>query len=170
MLGLGASDLAMLSSNLSNFNSSALSHRVRSIQLLKQATSQPPKDKYEADARFATIMVLAQQSAYIPEALTDYFTILRGCVLHGGQVDEEASCFASLLGDNHLEAMEERFNNLQLDYLDRQCLDPATESLAALQPYCMPGIEQEYHMFLSELIRQAYVSPKNGGSSSCQCG
>lgn len=164
MLGLGASDLALVSSSPSDFNSSALAHRVQAFRLLNEAVAMPPKDRYEADARFATVMVLAFQSACMPEALTDFFTILRGCVLHGEQLDEVTSYFGSFLGNNHLATMEERFNEAQPENLDRNCLDQATASLAAIRPYCKPGIEQKYHELLSQVIQQAYVSLKNCGS------
>lgn len=159
MLALGASDLGS-----TNFSSSALAHRVQAIELLKEAVSRPPKDRYEADARFATVMVLAHQSAYMPEALTDFFTMLRGCVLHGEQLDDVASYFVGFRGDSHLSTMDELLNKVRLESLDRLCLLPATASLAALEPHCKPGIEREYHSILKQLIQQAYVSPKNGGS------
>jgi hypothetical protein len=164
MLGLGASDLALKSSNPLDFNSSALVHRVQAVRLLNQAVAAPPKDRYEADARFATLMVLTFQTACMPEAWTDFFTMLRGCVLHGEQVDENGSCFISFMQSNHFATMEERFNEAQLEVMDPQSLDHATASLAALKPHCKPGIEQEYQELLSELIKEAYVSAKSCAS------
>jgi hypothetical protein len=94
------------------------------------------------------------------EAWTDFLTMLRGCVLHGEQVDEEDSYFVSFMRSNHFATMDERFNEAQLEVLDPQSLDHATASLAALKPHCKPGIEQEYHELLSGLVKEAYVSAK----------
>lgn len=103
----------------------------------------------------------------MPEAWTDFFTMLRGCVLHGERVDEDDSYFVAFMRSNHFATMEERFNEVQLEVLDPQSLDHATASLAALKPHCKPGIEQEYHELLSELVKQAYVSAKTCASQRC---
>jgi hypothetical protein len=110
MLGLAASDLALTSSNPLDFNSSALAHRVQAVRLLNRAVSTPLKDRYEADARFATLMVLTFQSACMPAALTDFLTMRRSCVVHGFQVDEMESYFVSFMRDNHSATMDVRLD------------------------------------------------------------
>jgi hypothetical protein len=163
MLGLGASRLAMHAPKNSTPSTSGLAHRVKAVQLLGEAMKTDPKDKQEADARFATLMCLTFQSSCLAEGLIDFLTMLRGCVLSGSTIqDLNASCFASFMQKTHLETMEAMFDEQQLKTLRREPLDSATASLEALHPFCQQGVEQNYHKVLSNLIREAYVSPRKG--------
>lgn len=161
MLGLGASDLALISSNRAELASNALIHRVKAVSLFNQAMKTPSKDNFEADARFATLMVLTFQSSCMPDGFYDFLTMLRGCVLHGGEVIKNESCFITFWQMNHLNTMVERFTEAQVQSLDHGPLDEATESLAQLKPYCQPGVEERYHQILCELVEHAYTSPKD---------
>jgi hypothetical protein len=164
MLALGASRLAMdASSTPAQIETSGLAHRVKAVQSLSAALKTDPKNKQEADARFATLMVLTFQSSCMPEGFMDFLTMLRGCVLSGYTIpDDKASCFASFLQKNHLETMEDKFDEQQLKDLKTESLDAATASLKALEPYCRTGVEASYHGVLAALISAAYVSPKQG--------
>jgi len=162
MLGLGASDLGLRCKESSELNSTAISHRIQAVRLLNQAFLAPPKDGHELDARFATLLILTFQSACMSEGLTDFLTMLRGCILQRALEDAPNSCFAYLM-PNHSLVMEQRISEAQLESLDIEYLDEAMMSLAALKPYCKPGVEQQFHELLCQVIQHAYISLPMGG-------
>jgi hypothetical protein len=163
MLALGASHLNVTTSSPAEMESRALTHRVQAVNLLNKALSRPATSKAEADARFATFMNLTFQSACMKEGLIDFFTMLRGCILQGDL--GELSAFASFFQDNHLKTMNIRFSQTQLEEMESEDLDGGVESLAALEPLCQTGVEKRYHQLLTELVLNAYTSPKAGESN-----
>jgi len=167
MLGLGASDLSLRCKESSELNSTAIAHRIQAVRLLNQAFLTPPKDGYELDARFATLVILTFQSACMSEGLTDFLTMLRGCILQRAPEGAPNSCFAYLM-PNHSLVMEQRLSEAQLESLDIECLDQAMMSLAALKPYCKPGVEEQFHELLCQVIQHAYISLTSGGLHNVQ--
>src|ERR1700761_6185575 len=161
MLGLGASHLALTNSSPSELVSLGLNHRVKAMKQLNAVLSTPPKDSAEADARFATFMVLIFQSACLPDGLHDFLTMLRGCVLQGGSSCVD-SFFAQFMESNHQKTMENLLEKADLDSLDTDVLDAGIFSLNQLQTYCKPGIELEYHELLLKGVQSAYISPRFG--------
>ncbi|KAF2663409.1 hypothetical protein BT63DRAFT_461137 [Microthyrium microscopicum] len=161
MLALGASNMALGSDTPSDLIESGLSHRVEAVKRLNKAIATRPKDKFEADVRFATLMALTFQSSCMVDGLSDFLTMLRGCVLSGAEAYRQDSFFINFLHQAHLAVMDERFSQTQLDSLDRKPLEQAAESLEALAPLCTDSIDIKFHAVLVELIKQAYFSPRN---------
>lgn len=158
MLGLGASHLELTSS--SNFQSVALVHRVEAIKSLNRALSVPPSSKAEADARFATFMVLTFQSTCMPDGLVDFLTMLRGCGLTGNLDDESKfSCFSK---DRHVETMDTLIGENKELSLDVEAFDDAGASLVLIKPLCGADIEKEYHQLLTEIVENSHSSPSKG--------
>lgn len=77
MLGLGASHLGLLSGV--DYARAAMKHRVLAIQTLNQHLSKPKLSMADADAAFAAMLTLTFQSAYLPDGMVDFFTMVRGC-------------------------------------------------------------------------------------------
>lgn len=77
MLALGASHLGLLSNV--DYQNVALKHRVRAIEELNQHLSNPNLSMPAGDAAFGAIMALTFQSAYMPDGMTDFLTMIRGC-------------------------------------------------------------------------------------------
>ena len=77
MLGLGASHLGML--NKGTYVQEALNHRVKAIKLLNEFLNQGYKTQADADAAFGAVLTLTFQSAYIPDGLADFLSMIRGC-------------------------------------------------------------------------------------------
>jgi Zn(2)-Cys(6) binuclear cluster domain-containing protein/transcription factor-like protein len=166
MLGLGASHLALSAPSQSDIiGMSALSHRVEAIKRLNKALHTPAKDKYDADARFAALMLLTFQSSCLPDGLVDFLTMLRGCILHGKEVKPE-SFFVPFLKDNHVATMNEKLQNVSFETLDPDLLDQAMASLTKLRPYCSPGVELVYHEMLVDGVQAAHRSPRDGEKAS----
>ena len=161
MLGLGASHLALTNSSTSELSTLGLNHRIKAMTQLNAVLSTPPKNSTDADARFATFMVLIFQSACLPDGLQDFLTTLRGCVLLGG-LSSVDSFFASFMEMNHQTTMAKLLQKADLDPLDSNVLDAGIFSLNQLQSFCKPGIELEYHALLLKGIQSAYISPRFG--------
>jgi hypothetical protein len=158
MLGLGASHLGLIGPL--DLQSEALSHRVEAIKSLNQALSVPSRSKAEADARFATFMVLTFQSTCMPDGLIDFLTMLRGCNLSGdlGE-DSKFSCF---LQERHIETMNSLISDTEDLTLDTKSFEDATASLALIRPLCGTDVEREYHQLLTDIVEHSYHSPKRG--------
>jgi hypothetical protein len=160
MLALGATHLSITTPD--NLNSQALTHRVEAVKLLNKALCRPAVTKEEADARFATFMILTFQSSCMADGVVDFLTMLRGCILQGDVVSVERSAFACFLKNRHLETMEARFSDARLEALDTKTLGEAVGSIVALEELCQTDQEKLWHKLLTELVANAYTSPKAG--------
>lgn len=78
MLGLGASHLSLISPR--GFGQAALKHRVMAIKSLNQLLAQPQLSDAAGEAAFGASMSLLFQSAYMPDGMVDFFTMIRGCM------------------------------------------------------------------------------------------
>lgn len=77
MLGLGASHLSLMTS--ADHFKPALNHRVASISALNDHLSKPHLAKADADAALGALLALTFQSAYMPDGMVDFLTMVRGC-------------------------------------------------------------------------------------------
>jgi hypothetical protein len=158
MLALGASHLNLTVQD--DLQSQALTHRVDAVKLLNKALSRLPMNKAEADARFAAFMILTFQSTCLPDGLADFLTMLRGCVLNANLGEE--SNFKHFTQNRHIETMDERFSDSELEKLDTKTLGEAVSSLADIAPLCETETEKRYHGILMDLAVKGYTSPKAG--------
>ena len=92
MLGLGASHISILST--ADYGKAALKHRVAAIKALNEHLSKPDLSMHEAEAAFGAIIALTFQSAYMPEGLMDFLTMVRGCKDFGIRVGQALSLYA----------------------------------------------------------------------------
>lgn len=77
MLGLGASHLSLMTS--ANYSKPALNHRVASISTLNEHLSKAHLAEADADAALGALLALTFQSAYMPDGMVDFLTMVRGC-------------------------------------------------------------------------------------------
>jgi hypothetical protein len=162
MLGLGASHLATTDSNPGDMNFRALNHQVKAVNQLRTILNTPAKTHQEADARFATFMVLVFQSAYMTDGLIDFFTMLRGCVIQGDHVNPETSGFIKFLQVNHMDTIDSRVESVEFRPVDTKELDKFAASVTTLTSYCSEGIELEFHEILLRGVKAAYASHRDG--------
>ncbi|KAF4461811.1 Sterol uptake control 2 [Fusarium albosuccineum] len=141
MLGLAASHLSM--SNITDYSSDALSHRVRAIKLLNTALSKPCSSKAEADARFATIMALTFQSSYMPEGMVEFLVMLRGCtvVSDSALLCLEESVFAGFSADTHNERVLSLNPDDVVDVQYVEILRAGLDSIVGMRPICQSILE-----------------------------
>ncbi|KAJ2899149.1 hypothetical protein MKZ38_003396 [Zalerion maritima] len=81
MLALAASHLTLSNPGGPDYSRQALSHRISSINRLNEALSVPCTTKEEGDARYATTMALTFQSSYMPDGMSDFVRMMRGCAV-----------------------------------------------------------------------------------------
>jgi hypothetical protein len=162
MLGLGASHLALTDSSPGDMNFRALDHQIKALNQLRTILDIPAKSRQEADARFATFMILVFQSSYMADGIVDFFTMLRGCVLQGEQVDPIGSDFINILKMNHMNSIDSRLEAAKFQPVDTVELDRYIASVTALKPYCSQGIELDYHSKLLQSGEAAYSSHRDG--------
>jgi hypothetical protein len=164
MLGLGASHLALYLPDAANIQEQAIGHRIKAVNGLNEAFMKPITSKFDADARFATLMNLTFQSACITDGLLDFMTMLRGCVLQGAMCRGIDTAFKAMSPDDHVTMMNNRFRQLNMDKfkMDTENLDKSMQSLNALEPYCKAGLEQTYLEMLQKLVQESYESPSGG--------
>lgn len=165
MLALGASHLGL--SVQDDLHQQALAHRVDAVKSLNKALSRPATSKEEADARFATFMVLTFQSTCMPEGLTDFLTMLRGCVLNGDLGDD--SSFNRFTKNRHLRVVIDQISNKEIPSLDTKTLGEAVSSLAGIEPLCTTETEKRYHGILMDVAVKGYHSPKEGELIGREC-
>ena len=65
--------------NKGTYLQEALNHRVKAIKLLNEFLNQGYKIQADADAAFGAVLTLTFQSAYIPDGLIDFLSMIRGC-------------------------------------------------------------------------------------------
>lgn len=76
-LAIGASHLNLLSS--ADYEKAALKHRVLAIKSLNEHLSKSEMSIPDAEAAFGATLALTFQSAYMPDGLPDFLTMVRGC-------------------------------------------------------------------------------------------
>lgn len=109
MLGLAASALALDAGAYSaSHTPAALSHRVIAIRLLNKSLSKPCSCLEEGTARYAAMMVLTFQSAYMADGMLEFLSMTRGCSIvaetaMGGSY--EASPFGAFSREEHVDAV-----------------------------------------------------------------
>lgn len=77
MIALGASHLGTCGED--KFVKEGLKHRFKAIKSLNGYWAQRCPVKSDADAIFATMLILAFQSGYIVDGMTDHLAMTRGC-------------------------------------------------------------------------------------------
>ncbi|KHO11766.1 hypothetical protein MAA_10710 [Metarhizium robertsii ARSEF 23] len=157
MLGLGASHLSLLAPG--DFNQSALQHRVTAIERLNKFLSRPALSLADTEAAFAAILTLTFQAAHMPDGLTDFLTMTRGCFLVGTHVvpDLENSAFKTFERDVYVEKASSvaASDNHWLPLLDNSIANGFCTSLEQLGPLCHSVIDIEHIAMMRRIVISA---------------
>jgi len=158
ILGLAASHLSLCTGE--DFKSKALSHRVTAINLLNEKLSQPCKTQQDGDALFGAVMVLAFQAAYLPDAMLEFVTMVRGCDLVSKRVmpDFASSEFNTLTRESHANSMQQLITAQGEDSKNSQLLAGFITSVALLEELCQTAFERTYFDSLQNVIKTARTS------------
>ncbi|CAM1506376.1 Fc.00g060170.m01.CDS01 [Cosmosporella sp. VM-42] len=161
MLGLGASHLSLLSS--ADYERAALKHRVAAIKALNEHLSKPELTMPEAEAAFGALIALTFQSAYMPEGLMDFLTMVRGCFLIGTHrmPDMDSSTFKTFARPAYVAKIREliTIHEIPIEYLDTLIVDEFCASTRRLGPLCKSIPELEYLAHMQRIAGLALTDP-----------
>ena len=167
MLGLGASHLDLYGGNCSSL---ALSHRVRAIQLLNAELTKPFTSAAEWDARFATMFALAFQANCMPEGMTEFISMTRGChIIVGTAVPEYSadSIFRTFAAEGYMSTVRKQMGpgppGNELNEEQEKLLDDFLLSLRGLAPLCRSGFELRFLVGMERIARRAKFWAAKGG-------
>lgn len=162
MLALSASELSGGGTAGIELVCSAMSHRVKAIQLLNQALSRPILSFEEGNAMLATCYNLSFQSALLQDAFSEYMTFIRGIVLvsvHLG-TNHMRFMFKNMMEDKQLEIMGP-YLDLQA-VIGRDVAAAAFLSMNTILPFCRQQFELSFHERLLGLVRGLSSSAREG--------
>jgi len=140
---------------------------VTAINLLNEKLSQPCKTQQDGDALFGAVMVLAFQAAYLPDAMLEFVTMVRGCDLVSKRVmpDFASSEFNTLTRESHANSMQQLITAQGEDSKNSQLLAGFITSVALLEELCQTAFERTYFDSLQNVIKTARTSYAGGESA-----
>jgi hypothetical protein len=163
MLGLGASHLDIY---VGNYSSHALAHRVKAIRSLQEALSTPPKSTAEGDARFAAIFALAFQASCMPDGMTEFLSMIKGCHLIASTslLSYRDSLFWEFTQEGYGQSVRRAIGSapIELDADQELLLDSFLESLRALAPLCTSPLEIKFLASTESVVKLAKISAAEG--------
>ncbi|KAL8392332.1 hypothetical protein RB595_002502 [Gaeumannomyces hyphopodioides] len=163
MLGLAASHLSLITPT--GFENQAISHRVTAIRLLNQALSTPCASTVEGDARFAAIMALTFQAAYMPEGgMMEFVSLIRGCnVVARSTMALKGSVFHGWTEDGHIDTVRS-MNAPEPEGVpsDHQTIEAFLASLRQLAPDCRSSFELLWLATIEKSLELAKTSSLQG--------
>ncbi|KAL2019194.1 hypothetical protein VTK56DRAFT_9994 [Thermocarpiscus australiensis] len=159
MLGLAASHLDLYGGNCS---SEALVHRVKAIQLLNQALSMPSASTAEGDARYAAIFALTFQASCMPDGMTEFLAMTRGCHIVGrtSMMVYEDSLFYDFTPGGYADSVRRLIGGAapSLEAGQEILVDEFLKSLRALAPLCTSPLEVKFLAATERIANLARVS------------
>ncbi len=130
----------------------ALSHRHLAVQGLNSAmarvsTSTAP----EQDAMLAACYALTFESSYAGIGITDFITMVRGCALVTGQIQDSASESSfDLEQDAHFKFMETRVSNLPI--IQGPLVSAALLSFEQIEPLLSDPVDRKFYSLLLAVL------------------
>ena len=159
ILSLGASHLSRLTGT--DYRKESLTHRGQAIAGLNQALSQRVKNYGESDAMLAACYALTFQASYMGDGLADFITMVRGCALTTGKIQDEGGATAfNLQPDWHIKVMAPRL--AKLPQVNSTLLEEGLEALENIRPYLDGETNRNFHQALSDVLESLLLSPQDG--------
>ncbi|KAG5765336.1 hypothetical protein H9Q72_006588 [Fusarium xylarioides] len=149
MLAVGASHLGLCNGN--DYNSDAISHRVKAIKSLNSALNTPCKNKEEGDARYATLMALTWQSSYMP----DVFQF-------------EDSAFRMFTTEGHVQRVNDINSGFDIGLSDHEAIDAGIASIKAIAPLSQTTLEISLAAALQSILEMSRTSCIGGFGAVCR--
>ncbi|KAK5652745.1 hypothetical protein OQA88_9598 [Cercophora sp. LCS_1] len=145
MLALAASHLNLYTGDCEG---QALAHRVKAINLLNQSLNTPCTSTAEGDARFGAIMALTFQASCMPEGMTEFLSMIRGChiIACTGMLDFNASLFKEFTTEGYSQSIRRLIGSrgLVLEPDQEALFDDFLVSLRRLAPLCSSPLEVKF--------------------------
>jgi hypothetical protein len=167
ILGLAAQHLT--ASTTSDFAVQALDHRVSAIKALNQALSIPSTTRADADAMFATAIVLTFQSSYMADGMMEFLSMLRGWMVIQTTVVPAMgeSIFHGMTEETYVGSMKKLLGPVVgldkgADEALQRTLQDCMASLRLVAPLCRSTAELHYLASMERIARTSQTSPANG--------
>ncbi|PNP86460.1 hypothetical protein FNYG_00162 [Fusarium nygamai] len=168
MLALGASHLGLC--NGTDYNSDAISHRVKAIKSLNSALSTPCQNKEEGDARYATLMALTWQSSYMPDGMQEFLSMLRGCTIVSkcSIFQFEDSAFRMFTTEGHVQRVEDINNGFDIGLFDYEAIDAGIASIKAIAPLGQSTLEISLVAALQSILEMSRTTCVGAFGAVCR--
>ncbi|KAI8634132.1 hypothetical protein F5Y19DRAFT_200576 [Xylariaceae sp. FL1651] len=167
ILGLAASDLMAQDPSLLTF---AMAHRLKAIKAIKKTLTNVPRANNfeEGNALIATCYALTFQSVSLEDGMTEFMTFCRGILIVAIQMYCKGAkfIFSNFLYDDHLGSLQPLLE--AVPPIQREWIDMAMTSIAALAPLCKQQVEIDYHQLLCDVVRALYSSPYLAYQALCK--
>lgn len=159
ILGMSASHFELVTGE--NLSSTALHHRILAIKGSNEAMSHPRRSGSEADALLASCYLLAFQSSYMQDGLSEFFRTIRGCILVSDQLRAEKLPMSFYIsGKVHFNFMSQRL--LDLPVIQEELVEGARQSLLVLEKELDREANVKFYRGLLETIEAAPISSMQG--------
>jgi Fungal specific transcription factor domain/Fungal Zn(2)-Cys(6) binuclear cluster domain len=160
ILALGASHLNRMGPQ-KEYQTQAIVHRGHAIAGLNQALSKKHIAHGEADAMLAACYALTFQASYMDDGLTDFITMVRGCVLVTDRIQEEqAQTVFNLQPDLHFTALEPALR--KLERLDQEFIVAGVDALNCVIPLLTSLMDFDFHRALLGVLQALKTSSREG--------
>ena len=155
MLGLAASHLSLYTGNDAP---SALAHRVKAISALNESLSRPCTSAAEGDARFGAIMALTFQASCMPDCMTEFLSMIRGChiIASTGMTDFSSSLFQEFTAEGYTDSIKRLIGSdgLALEPQQAKYFEDFLVSLRNLGPLCTSPLEVKFLAATERVMKQ----------------
>jgi hypothetical protein len=163
MLGLAASHLSLYTGNDTG---NALTHRVKAIAALNESLNHPCTSTAEGDARFGAIMALTFQASCMPEGMTEFLSMVRGCqvIAATGMLDFSKSLFQEFTEEGYSDSIQRLIGKGGLALKEHQAryFDEFFVSLRNLAPLCTSPLEIKFLAAAERVSKKVRMSAVDG--------
>jgi len=163
MLGLAASHLSLYTGNDAP---SGLAHRVKAISALNESLNRPCASAAEGDARFGAIMALTFQASCMPEGMTEFLSMIRGChiIASTGMIDFNSSLFQEFTAEGYTDSIRRLIGSggLALEPQQAKYFDDFLVSLRNLGPLCTSPLEVRFLAATERVMKQVKFCAVDG--------
>ncbi len=161
MLALAAADIGTRDSD-QNMKLIAMSHRVKSIELLNKSIDNGIRTFIQGNAMLATCFALLFHSVFIEDGLGEYMSFIRGTVAVGMKMgmSQMKFLFVKAFGDEQLEFVGPSLKIAPLVHPDVS--RAACRSLEKFGPLCEKQFELQLYGRLLSMARNLVTSSQDG--------
>ncbi|KAK0641057.1 hypothetical protein B0T16DRAFT_430984 [Cercophora newfieldiana] len=159
MLGLAASHLSLYNGNDTQ---SALNHRVKAIAALNESLNHPCGSSAEGDARFGAIMALTFQASCMPEGMSEFLSMIRGChiIAETGMLDFSKSLFHEFTEEGYTDSVRRLIGSegFAPEGQKARLFEEFFLSLRKLAPLCTSPLEIKFLASAERVSKQVAFS------------
>lgn len=159
MLALSASNLASVTDDRCLITA-AINHRLKAIETFRKAIPEGITCFEQGNAMLATCFVLAVQSIFLDDGLSEYIAFLRGIVAIAVKMSQQTMefVFTSVFPDDQLKMVEPGL--AQASVINNTLVSAACRSLEKTAPLCKTQTEIDIFGLLLSMAHNLNISPR----------